>query len=159
MRLRRATPARPFWMTPEEMARLHGQSFTPGWSAQSFADLCADPRSVVVTAPQGFALAQSALDDADLLTLVVAPDARGRGLGRGLLARLETRLGHVGVHRLFLEVAADNAPAMALYRATGFSEVGRRKGYYPGPDGATDAVVMCKHLLDAQPSRRRASKD
>jgi ribosomal-protein-alanine N-acetyltransferase len=51
-----------------------------------------------------------------------------------------------GAFDLFLEVAADNTAAIALYAATGFDRVGLRKGYYPHPDGAKDAVVMRRAL-------------
>jgi ribosomal-protein-alanine N-acetyltransferase len=47
---------------------------------------------------------------------------------------------------MFLEVAADNLAAIALYQATGFIKVGVRKGYYPHPDGAKDALVMRRAL-------------
>ncbi len=40
---------------------------------------------------------------------------------------------------MFLEVATDNAPALALYTAAGFVEVGRRRRYYAG---GSDALVM-----------------
>jgi ribosomal-protein-alanine N-acetyltransferase len=46
------------------------------------------------------------------------------------------------VRRLFLEVAVDNAPAIGLYRAFGFTEEGRRRGYYQGPNGAVDALIL-----------------
>ncbi len=44
-----------------------------------------------------------------------------------------------GVASGFLEVRADNAAARALYRATGWEEIGLRRGYYA--DGV-DAVLM-----------------
>lgn len=56
-------------------------------------------------------------DVVDLLRVIVAPDARGRGLGRSLV-----RAGLVGVRgaeRVMLEVDAANAPALALYRGLG----------------------------------------
>lgn len=133
-------------MTPAEMAALHGASFARGWSEAAFADLCADPRSVVATAQEGFALAQCVLDEAELLTIVVAETARGRGIARGLLAALCGRLRAAGITTLHLEVARDNAPARALYAATGFSETGRRPGYYPRPGGAVDAVLLSRPL-------------
>ena len=47
----------------------------------------------------------------------------------------------------FLEVAADNAPAIALYTATGFRQSGTRRAYYAHPDGTrSDAIVMTRRL-------------
>jgi ribosomal-protein-alanine N-acetyltransferase len=51
--------------------------------------------------------------------------------------------GQGGAGTLFLEVAGDNAAALALYAAAGFEAIGLRKGYYA--TGA-DAVVMRRTL-------------
>jgi ribosomal-protein-alanine N-acetyltransferase len=49
--------------------------------------------------------------------------------------------------RMFLEVAAGNIAARALYDRAGYCECGRRKGYYQRPDATRDdAVVMEKAL-------------
>ena len=49
--------------------------------------------------------------------------------------------------RLFLEVAEDNAAALALYKGMGFQEIGRRKKYYHRPDGpAVDALNLALDL-------------
>jgi ribosomal-protein-alanine N-acetyltransferase len=90
----------------------------------------------------GFALGRVADDEAELLTLVVAQEARGRGLGRRLLQRFEAaaRLRHAT--EAFLEVASDNTAAMHLYRSTGWRVVGTRPGYY----GSSDALAMRKGL-------------
>jgi ribosomal-protein-alanine N-acetyltransferase len=51
------------------------------------------------------------------------------------------------VKRLFLEVAADNAAALRLYKGLGFAAVGRRKAYYRRPGGQpVDAVVLALAL-------------
>ena len=42
----------------------------------------------------------------------------------------------IGATSMFLEVAADNESAQALYTTFGFVEVGRREGYYQRPDGS-----------------------
>ena len=50
-----------------------------------------------------------------------------------------------GVSRLLLEVRAGNAAAIGLYRKYGFIETGRRKNYYPLPEGGyEDAILMEK---------------
>ena len=78
-------------------------------------------------------------DPADLTRIAVHPDARRRGLGRALLAEAVELARTTGADRMLLEVAATNGPAIQLYRAAGFVEISRRRGYYrPG----VDAVVM-----------------
>lgn len=47
---------------------------------------------------------------------------------------------------LWLEVRPSNERALALYRREGFVEVGRRKAYYPAPEGREDALVMRRDI-------------
>jgi ribosomal-protein-alanine N-acetyltransferase len=61
-----------------------------------------------------------------------------------MLAIMESELGRAGVKKIFLEVAADNAAAIALYERAGFARIAVRPKYY---NGAADAVVMSKNLL------------
>jgi ribosomal-protein-alanine N-acetyltransferase len=71
-----------------------------------------------------------------VFTLGVAAEARGRGLGRALAARLLDALAAAGARSASLEVRAGNAPAIALYRSLGFVDAGRLIAYYPdGEDG------------------------
>jgi ribosomal-protein-alanine N-acetyltransferase len=84
--------------------------------------------------------------EAELLTLAVAPPARRRGRGRALLAAFEQGARERGACEAFLEVAADNAPAVALYAGAGYSELGRRPGYYSRAAGAVDALLMGRAL-------------
>lgn len=64
--------------------------------------------------------------------VAVLPDARGLRLGRGLMERIIRRLQKRGAVRIFLEVRADNGPAIGLYRKLGFSHRHVRHDYY-GP--------------------------
>ncbi|MGX9356872.1 GNAT family N-acetyltransferase [Roseobacteraceae bacterium S113] len=142
-------------MTPETMAHLHGQAFDRGWSARELKDLLARDGATTITHDKGFVLANQVLDEAELLTIVIAPDARGQGIGHHLLDMLVTKLRNQGTQRLFLEVAEDNAPALGLYRAAGFAEVGRRKGYYPRDGKApADARVLSLDLSAAREGPR-----
>lgn len=129
-------------MTFAEMARIHRAAFTHAraWSAQEIETL-GQPPGFIVSRDGGFAIGRAVAGEAELLTLAVDPAVRRRGLGRALLADFEAGC---GAARLFLEVAADNAAAIALYRSAGWGEIGRRPGYYARGQGAVDAVLMSK---------------
>jgi len=75
-----------------------------------------------------------AAGEAEILTLAVAPPARGQGLGRRLLLAAIAHARVLGADTMFLEVGADNPAALALYARLGFAKVGDRKGYYQGRD-------------------------
>ena len=132
-------------MTPEELARLHATCFTRPrpWSAAEFQALLADPANFLLTRESGFLLGRTILDEAELLTLAIAPEARRQGIGAALLAGFETRAQARGAATAFLEVASDNAAAQALYAGKGWQNAGCRRDYY---GGGTDAVVMLKPL-------------
>jgi ribosomal-protein-alanine N-acetyltransferase len=141
-------------LTPGDMARLHAASFTHPrpWSETEFAALLASEGAILVDEAAGFALGRAVAGEAELLTLAVAPEARRQGVARRLLADFLTEAGARNCRKVFLEVAADNAAALALYRAAGFAEAGRRRGYYTGPDGRnTDALVLSCCLPRALP--------
>ncbi len=81
-------------------------------------------------------------DDAEILTIGVAPGARRRGWARALISDLAKRARQRGVRRLLLEVAADNKPAISLYSSAGFILLGERPGYYKSPSGKADALIF-----------------
>jgi ribosomal-protein-alanine N-acetyltransferase len=83
-------------------------------------------------------------DEAHIATLGVAGARQGQGIGARLLDALLAEADRRSPVVL-LEVRADNEVAQGLYRRRGFTEVGRRRGYYQ-PSG-TDAVVMKRELL------------
>lgn len=78
--------------------------------------------------------------DSDVQTIALDESVRGRGEGRALLRTLLSAAVARRARETFLDVRADNVPAIALYRSEGFVEIGRRPGYY-AVDG-TDAIVM-----------------
>lgn len=131
------------------MAQLALHAQVQGWDAAALAQTLAPPlgRGWVRVGEggrlEGFLLARVVADEAELLLIVVAPPARRRGLGRALWAAFEASLRADGVARVFLEVAHDNAAALALYRGLDFEEAGRRPGYYRS---GADAVLMRRDL-------------
>ena len=60
---------------------------------------------------------------AEVKRMWVSPTVRGLGLGRRLLAEVETRAAALGVHRLRLDTNRALAEAIGLYRAAGYREV------------------------------------
>lgn len=55
----------------------------------------------------------------------VAQDAQGKGLGRALMAAMETDLRARGVHSLFAGVSGENAAGIGFHAAMGYREVAR----------------------------------
>ena len=126
----RATP-----IDAELMAALHASCFARPWDEAEMALFLAAPDTFCLVAsavdqsagaPAGFLIARKAADEAELLTLGVAPACRRLGLGRALLEAAMTFLRSSGAKRLFLEVEAGNEAALALYRSLGAVPVGRR---------------------------------
>lgn len=72
--------------------------------------------------PSGQLLLDRAQDDWRLIDLLLAPEARGLGLGSGLMAWIKDAAAQAGVASITLDVSFDNAPAQALYRKAGFVE-------------------------------------
>ena len=124
------------------LAALHAACFSAAWDAPAITALLGTPGTFAFHGGDGFVLARTAGDEAEILTLAVAPAARGRGLGRALLQAAIAQARAMGAQILFLEVGADNPQALALYAGLGFAKVGARKAYYSTPSGGTDALLL-----------------
>lgn len=111
------------------------------------AELDAPARTVIVVREQGgvagYASVTVAGDLADLQRVAVLPTVRRRGQGRLLLDEAIRTASIGGAERLLLEVAADNAAAIALYHGAGFADIDRRIGYY---GSGRDALVLSVRL-------------
>jgi len=116
------------------LAALHAASFPDAWSANFIRDLLDSPGTFAFIADSGFILARAAGDEAEILTLAVAPQQRRSGTGRALVREAASHARSLGATMLFLEVATDNEPALKLYVGAGFEPVGMRKAYYQGKD-------------------------
>ena len=84
-----------------------------------------------------------AADEAEILSVAVAPARRGRGLARALLDLHLRRLAGLGVRAVFLEVDEGNMPARGSIARAGFREVGRREGYYQHDGGEPPRRWCC----------------
>jgi ribosomal-protein-alanine N-acetyltransferase len=119
-------------------------------TSRDFSAAGATPAYVACDAKRriaGFALIRLVADESELLTIAVDPKWRGKGVGRALLDAVFADLMMSPARKMFLEVDAENRPAIKLYERLGFSTISSRKGYYAKPDGsAATALVMARDL-------------
>jgi ribosomal-protein-alanine N-acetyltransferase len=128
------------------LAAIHAAAFPPAehWGESAIATQLTLPGGFALLHPAGgMVLGRMAADEAEILALAVLPERRRIGLGRALLAAAEAHVGAAGGRVVYLEVAAANTAARALYAAAGYREVGRRSRYYP--DGG-DAFVLARPI-------------
>jgi ribosomal protein S18 acetylase RimI-like enzyme len=91
-------------------------------------------RQVIETLRHG---AAGAGEGPELLAVAVDPRARGRGAGTLLVEGFLTEVGQRGQRAAHVVVAADNEPAVALYRRNGFHMVERFELH-----SGTESLVM-----------------
>ena len=147
MKLRRVTEA-----DGPALAELHAAAFDAPWPADDILRFATDRGGFALAIEEnggalaGFILCRLIAGEAEVLTLAVRPAERRRGIGRALV-EAAVALAAPGADSMFLEVAADNPGALALYEGAGFEPVGRRAGYYGRPsEGSVDAIVMRRTL-------------
>lgn len=132
---------------------IERQGYSNPWSEPVFRDCFrADYRLwglVEADTLLGYAIVAYLVDEAHLLNLCVGRHSRRSGAGQQLLRHLMAEAGRDGMVRVLLEVRVSNQAATTLYLNEGFSEIGRRAGYYPGVDGPEDALVLALGLQPA----------
>ena len=77
-------------------------------------------------------------------TVILAPEARGRGAGRALMAALEDEAQRQGGHALMAGISAENPAGVAFHAAIGFHEVARLPQVGRKFDRWMDLVLMQK---------------
>ena len=90
----------------------------------------------------GYSVVSIGAGEAHLLNLSIAAQWQRRGLGREMLKFMIELARKFFVHKIYLEVRPSNLAGRRLYAGAGFLEVATRRGYYPGPGGREDAVIM-----------------
>jgi len=132
--------------TPEVRARWRGD------------DLSAETREAIADEGVGFYVIESdgrvagaiqwaAEEDPDYrhasIDIFVDPAAHGRGIGTDAVRTLATHLiDDEGFHRLVIDPAADNHPAIRCYEKVGFRPVGIMRQYERDPSGWHDGLLM-----------------
>lgn len=126
----------------EEIAKLHHACFpAKPWTAVEFADLKKSGCDIIAS-QNGFIVWRQTLDEAEIITIGVAPSARRGGIAAAMLGLVENDVKKRGGKKIFLEVAENNTPARKLYESNGYVQIGVRPKYYDG----TDAIMMEKAL-------------
>ncbi|WP_206483886.1 ribosomal protein S18-alanine N-acetyltransferase [Thalassotalea sp. G2M2-11] len=92
----------------------------------------------------GFYIGEYILGEATLMDICIDPNMQGNGYGKHLLAHYHEQAQALGANTFLLEVRAKNISALMMYINHGYSEIGRRTGYYPSNVGYEDAIVMSK---------------
>lgn len=141
----------------DALAEIHANAFRRGWSNAEFEALLVQRGVHAVVAhsrrtfggpvPAGFILYRVVADEAEILSVAVAPGFRRRGIGRALMDEVLRHVYREGVTRIHLEVEDSNAAAIGLYKRAEFRESGTRKGYYrQGREAPGGALVMLREL-------------
>lgn len=138
----------------DRVVAIERQAFSDPWPRSAFIELLEQPhvRGLAIEADlpspdhrlAGYALGLVAADEAEILNLAVAPDARRSGLGRALLDGLLATFRRERVATVHLEVRQSNAGAVRLYQAAGFRAVSTRRAYYRNP--TENALTMTLRL-------------
>ena len=142
-----------------DMLRLDRQCFGGLWSKSAYERELESPNSLVVglvqpttaesplSAPRLLAMGclWAICEEAHVTILAVDRHHRRQGMGQALLGSMLSWAQQRGQEWATLEVGANNRAAIAVYGAFGFTEVGRRRGYYA--DTGEDALILWRNGL------------
>ncbi|MBD5492070.1 MAG: ribosomal protein S18-alanine N-acetyltransferase [Lachnospiraceae bacterium] len=137
-------------MTAEDVpfiSRLEEETFSMPWSAASFLQMIrSEDARYYVAEEDGKLLGGCGLlliaGEGNITNVVVAPEARGRGVATGMLTHLLAAGDREGITAYTLEVRVSNQAAIGLYEKLGFASEGIRPNFYEKP--TEDAMIMWK---------------
>lgn len=137
-------------MTPEDVpfiSQLEEETFSMPWSPASFLQMIEqEDARYYVAEEDGQLLGGCGLlmiaGEGNISNVAVAPQARKRGVGTGLLRHLISEGDKEGLSAYTLEVRVSNEAAIGLYRKLGFASEGIRPNFYEKP--TEDAMIMWK---------------
>ncbi|MBR9908635.1 MAG: ribosomal protein S18-alanine N-acetyltransferase [Gammaproteobacteria bacterium] len=90
----------------------------------------------------GFIIVQQYLrDEWTIMDVAVNPNVQRQGIGYLLVAQVTTAA-DLAQAEIVLEVRESNQAAQLLYERAGFKQIGKRKEYYPNPDGSREAAIV-----------------
>lgn len=136
---------RMYWMDIPQVDQLESELFpTDQWSVEQWwRELAVEHNHYWVAELRGRVIGYCGLSaqipDADIQTIAICTEHQGGGLGGQLLDSMLKEAEALNIRFIFLEVRADNQPAISLYTSRHFSQISQRVRYYP--DGES-ALVM-----------------
>ncbi|CAH0263253.1 Ribosomal-protein-alanine acetyltransferase [Massilia sp. Bi118] len=137
----------------DEVYALEQSVFPHPWSRANFVDSLASGYDAWVLrepgegALAGYFLLMHAVDETHLLDVAVSGARQGSGLGRFLLDRIAARSRAMGMESILLEVRPSNERALQVYERYGYTQIGRRKGYYPAHEGKREDAIVMRYVL------------
>jgi len=133
---------------PALLALEGGSADAAHWSEAEYHRLFAEAERMVLVieenSVEGFIVGRDLGPEWEIENIVVASAVQRRGLGRQLVQKLLDLARICGAQAVFLEVRESNRAARALYSKMGFTESGRRRGYYINPE---EDALICKKLF------------
>lgn len=139
-------------MIAAALAQTHRSAFGEiGWPVADFERYLNDKTILIHGENSCFAVFRIVGPEAEILTLATHPDAQGKGRAASMLRGALEVLTNTGIEAVLLDVADDNAAALALYARAGFAQFRTRRNYY-----ANGASAICMKVA-ISPARSPAS--
>lgn len=131
------------------VAEIERQCFSEPWSEKAFADTVSDENYLYIVADcdgqvAGYVGGVMSAPETDITNIAVSGEYRRMGIGTELMRQFAGVLTKRNMQTVFLEVRESNEPAIGLYSAEGFEQVGIRKDFYRMP--VENALIMAKKL-------------
>ncbi len=128
-----------------DLTKLYAACFpekTRKWTENDFRDLKKSGCEIIAS-ENSFIVWRTTLDEAEIITIGVAPAARRTGVAMALMQLMERDAKKNGAKNIFLEVDESNFPAISLYSKCGFRNIGTRPNYY---ENGHNAIIMQKEI-------------
>lgn len=129
----------------DAVSEIEIKSFVMPWKRDTFFEVARRKNTVYIVGELdekivAYAGAWLAFNEAEVMSVAVLPEYRGRGIGTKLFGELLKNCKQRGANAVTLEVRPSNTAAIKIYESFGLKSVGRRKGYYV--DNSEDALIM-----------------
>ncbi len=134
----------------DTVMRVEAQVYEHPWTEKIFKDCIRVGYECWLTSIDhevvGYAVISIAAGESHILNLSVAKDFQDQGIGKRIIQFLVNIAKTKKAKVIMLEVRPSNVPAIHCYSASGFNEIGSRKGYYPAANGREDALLFARDI-------------